>query len=136
MFFPNLALKQYLDFGEMNISWINVSCWGNIRKTWCAHIPQINFMFLQCFACPWRILCQDRSLALEMIKHRLAIQALFWMLAWRKQKLLLLPLCLHFCPCFLKYILHWSLYPTSNGTVVCQKLRCGFVTCDRLYQGA
>lgn len=69
--------------------------------------------------------CQDVSLALEVIKHGLAIQAFFWPLEWRKQKLLLLPPCLHFCPYFLKYILHQCFCPTSNEAIVCQKLACG-----------
>lgn len=59
---------------------------------------------------------------LQVRKPGLAVQALFWVLEWRKQKLLLLPPCLHFCPYFSRCIFHWCLFLTSNETTACQKL--------------
>lgn len=108
----------------MNVSLTNLPCPGYIRGTCCSYISQLNFVsviFYMSSKTTWRR-CILKSGSAQAWAGS---SAPCWPLEWRKQKLLLLPPCLHFCPYFLKYILHYHLCPTSPETIVCQKW-CGF----------
>lgn len=131
--FSNLAFEQCLTFGNMNISLTNLPCLGYIRETCGAYISQLNFvsvMFYMSSKTTWTSCILNPGSAQAWAGSSTPC----WPLKWRKQKLLLLPPCLHFCPYFLKYMLHQCLCPTSPETIVCKKL-CGFVCFDCLCQG-
>lgn len=119
--FPNFAFQQCLNFGDMNISLTDLPCPGSIRGTCCACVSQPNFvsvMFYTSSKTTWTSCILSPGSAQAWAGS----SAPCWPLKWRKQKLLLLPPCLHFCPYFLKYILHQRLCPTSPETIVCQNL--------------